>query len=119
MSEAKTYHGSCHCGRVSYDVETALQPLITCNCSICAKSGTILTFVPASAFKLHSGEDNLTDYQFNKKIIHHLFCKTCGVRSFARGQGPDGTQMVAINVRCLDDVDVSALSPMPYDGKNA
>lgn len=119
MSDAKTYRGSCHCGQVSYEVETSLQPLVSCNCSICAKSGSILTFVPESTFRLKTGADNLTDYQFNKKIIHHLFCKTCGVRSFARGKAPDGTPMIAINVRCLDDVDVSTLSPMPYDGKNA
>ena len=119
MSYAKTYRGGCHCGRVSYAVETSLQPLVSCNCSICAKSGAVLTFVPESAFKLTSGEDNLTDYQFNKKIIHHVFCKTCGVRSFSRGKAPDGTPTVAINVRCLDDVDVSTLSPMPYDGKSA
>lgn len=119
MSEAKTYEGGCHCGRVRYEIESALEPVISCNCSICAKSGSLLTFVPESAFKLHSGDDNLTDYQFNKKIIHHLFCKTCGVRSFSRGLGPDGTPMIAVNVRCLDDVDVSKLSPMPYDGKSA
>ena len=38
--------------------------------------------------------------------------------SFARGTGPDGSQMVAVNVRCLDEADVGALKPMPIDGKS-
>jgi hypothetical protein len=53
-----------------------------------------------------------------QKIVHHLFCHTCGVGSFAKGRAPDGTEMVAVNVRCLDDVDLGQLTPTPFDGKN-
>lgn len=119
MAEAKAWTGGCHCGRVRYEVKADLAQVISCNCSICQKTGTWLTFVPAVDFKLLSGEGDLTDYQFNKKIIHHLFCKVCGIRSFACGVGPGGQEMVAINVRCLDDVDLSGITPMPYDGKYA
>lgn len=111
------YQGGCHCGRVRYRVKTDLATTVTCNCSICQKTGTILTFVPAGDFELLSGEDALTDYQFNRKVIHHLFCKTCGIRSFARGQKPDGSEMIAVNVRCLDDIDLASLSPRSFDGR--
>lgn len=119
MADKKTYTGGCHCGAVRYTAATALEPVIACNCSICTKAGYWLTFVPESDFQLLSGADNLSDYQFAKKQIHHLFCKTCGVRSFARGSAPDGTAMIAINVRCLDGVDLSAVTPLPYDGKSS
>jgi hypothetical protein len=59
----------------------------------------------------------LIDYQFNKKVIHHLFCRQCGIGSFSRGKAPDGSDMVAINVRCLDGVDPTALEITPFDGK--
>lgn len=118
MSEAKTYTGGCHCGNVRYEVTTDITSVISCNCSICSKTGTLLAFVPASQFKLLSGESNLHDYQFNKQVIHHLFCATCGVRSFATGTGPDGVEMRAVNVRCLDDVDLSALQIKAVDGKS-
>lgn len=114
MSE---YQGGCHCGRVTFRVKTDLATTVTCNCSICQKSGTILTFVPTSDFELLSGADNLSDYQFNRKVIHHLFCKTCGIRSFSRGRKPDGGEMVAVNVRCLDDIDLASLSPRSFDGR--
>lgn len=115
-----TQRGSCHCGAVRYTVEADLsEPGITCNCSICSRSGTILSFVPAGAFQLDSGEDQLTDYTFNKGVIHHLFCKTCGTKSFARGVGPDGSEMVAINHRCLDGFDPGTANTTAYDGRNA
>ncbi len=114
---ATTYRGCCHCGAVRYTVEIDLgKPVTQCNCSICSRTGTLLSFVPASAFKLEQGEDVLTDYQFGRKNIHHLFCRICGVRSFARGQGPKGP-MAAINARCLDDVDPSKLPVQFFDGK--
>jgi hypothetical protein len=120
MSEAKTYSGGCHCGQVRYQAKVDLSaPVIGCNCSMCGRTGTLLTFIPAEQFTLLSGQDSLTDYQFNKKKIHHLFCKVCGVKSFARGVGRDGSEMVAINSRCLDDVDVAQLNVKSFDGKSA
>jgi hypothetical protein len=116
--EEKTYTGGCHCGKVRYEVTTNLAPVVACNCSICSKKGYLLTFVPAEKFKLLSGEDSLTDYQFNKRVIHHLFCSTCGIQSFGRGTSRDGKDTRSINVRCLDDVDPKALDITEFDGKN-
>lgn len=115
MTDTRT--GGCHCGAVRYRVDIDLsQPVISCNCSICVRTGTLLAFVPSERFTLEQGEEHLTDYQFNKHVIHHTFCKTCGIRSFARGTGPDGP-MVAINTRCLDDIDVDGLTVHAVDGK--
>lgn len=117
MAEMTTYTGGCHCGAVRYRVSMKLEGALTCNCSICSKTGTMLAFVPATEFDLLSGADALSDYQFGKKRLHHLFCKHCGVRSFGRGAMPDGTPMVAVNVRCLDGVDLDAVRIEKFDGK--
>jgi hypothetical protein len=118
MAEMKNYAGGCHCGAVRYEAMVELGRVIECNCSICSKKAHLLAFVPAAQFTLVAGEDALTDYQFNTKRLHHLFCKTCGVQSFASGSAPDGSKTYALNVRCLDDVDLSTLDVMPYDGKS-
>jgi hypothetical protein len=118
MAETKNYSGGCHCGRVRYETTTDPSQAIACNCSICAKHGLWLTFVPPQHFKLLSGLDDLADHQFNKHIIHHLFCRTCGVESFARGKSRDGKDMFAINVRCLDGIDIAKLKPKPLDGRS-
>jgi len=117
MTDATTHTGGCHCGAVRYEVTADLGRVIECNCSICSKTGSLLAFAPTSQFRLLAGADHLTDYQFAKKQIHHLFCKTCGIRSFARGTGPDGQPMVAVNVRCLDGVDPSNLDVTAFDGR--
>jgi hypothetical protein len=118
MAEAKTYEGGCHCGKVRYKVTSDLTRVVSCNCSRCAKLGALFSFVSPSQFDLLAGEDALTDYQFNKKTIHHLFCSACGVESFARGTARSGQELVAINVRCLEDIDLTALDLTPVDGKS-
>lgn len=116
--ESKTYKGGCHCGAIRFNVETDLGKVITCNCSMCARAGTMLNFVPAEQFTLEKGEEALSNYHFNKKVIDHLFCKHCGIKAFARGKGWDGKAAVGVNIRCLDDFDQLKVEPMPYDGKS-
>jgi hypothetical protein len=114
----QTYSGGCHCGRVRYQVTTTLEPVLACNCSICQKRGALWTYVAPAQFKLLSGQGELSDYQFNKKAIHHLFCRNCGIASFATGRGEDGSEGVGINVRCLEGVEIEALALMPFDGRS-
>jgi hypothetical protein len=118
MPDLRTYKGGCHCGQVRYEVTMDLKQVVACNCSICTKRGFLFAFVEPQQFVQHSGGEGLTDYQFNKHVIHHLFCPVCGVESFARGTAPNGREMVAINVRCLDDVEVSTLPVTPFDGRS-
>jgi hypothetical protein len=121
----QTYTGGCHCGAVRYEVSADLpyrgkesaDAVIECNCSHCHAKGLMLAFVPATQFTLHKGEDELSEYRFHNKKISHLFCRHCGVQSFARGNKPDGTPVVSINVRCLDNVDTSTLTINPFNGK--
>jgi hypothetical protein len=114
----QTYSGGCQCGKVRYEATLELGEVISCNCSRCARLGWLLAFTPAPNFKLLSGEDGTSEFQFNKHIIHHLFCSTCGIQSFARGRGRDGSEMVAINVRCLDGIDPDALPVKKVDGRS-
>jgi hypothetical protein len=114
----KIYTGGCQCGKVRYEAAIELGEVIACNCSRCGRLGSLLAFIPASDFTLTSGEGDLQDFQFNKHVIHHLFCKTCGIQSFARGTGPGGAEMVAINARCLDDVDIDTLEINKVDGRS-
>jgi hypothetical protein len=118
MSNLTTHHGGCHCGAVRYTVEIDLAtPALSCNCSMCGRAGGLLSFVPADKFTLDQGADSLTDYLFNKHVVHHTFCKTCGIKPFARGKGPKG-ETVAINLRTVDGLDVFAIPTTQYDGKS-
>jgi len=113
------YTGSCQCGAVAFEVDVDISAPIACNCSRCRRLGTILAFAPASDFTLLRGEGATTEYLFNKHAIHHLFCTTCGIESYAFAKAPDGTDTVAINVNCLDGIDPRALDFKVYDGASA
>ena len=117
MAEAKRYSGSCHCGNVKYEVTTDLAKVMECNCSHCSRKGFLLNFVPVQQFTMVQGEDALGAYRFNKHVVEHLFCKTCGVQSFARGKRADGAAMVAVNVRCLEGVEPSTLTISQVNGR--
>ncbi len=93
--------GGCHCGAVRFEALLADRvEAVTCNCSICAMTGFVHVIVPESRFRLLSGEDHLTSYGFNTRTARHLFCRTCGVKSFYRPRSnPDGW---SVNARCLD-----------------
>ena len=114
----ETYKGGCHCGAVQYELTTELNGAMECNCSICAKRGALWAFAKPEQVTMLKGDAVLSDYQFGKKRIHHLFCDNCGVGSFSRGTGPNGNVSYAINVRCLEGVDPSKLKITPFDGKS-
>ena len=117
MSQA--YSGSCQCGNVRYEVQMDLGEVLACNCSRCGRLGALLAFAPATQFKLLSGAADLTKFEFNKHMIQHQFCSTCGIQPFAIGTHPKtGAKMAAINVRCLDGVDVDSLKVRKVDGKS-
>jgi hypothetical protein len=119
MAELKNYTGGCHCGEVRFEVTADLGNVVACNCSICQKRGALWTSVSPEHFALRAGSDDLRDYQFGRKVIHHLFCPQCGVGSFSRGTSPkSGQEMVVVNVRCLDDVDITGLKVTPFDGRS-
>ena len=118
MPSSTKHSGGCHCGTVRYEVEIDLAGVLACNCSICTKHGFLWSFVPEAQFTLLSGGEGLTEYRFHKHVVHHLFCATCGVESFARGKMPDGSDVVALNVRCFDDIDIGSLTLTPVDGRS-
>ena len=113
MPQTKTYTGGCHCGMVRFECTSDLAVVTACNCSICTKKGLHLAFLPPKSFQLRAGEDNLKEYLFNKHAIRHQLCIDCGVDVFARGQKPDGTEVVALNVSCIDGIELAQLAMTP------
>ena len=112
----QTMVGGCHCGRVRFRVTGNLDRVTECNCSICAKKGFLHLFVLPAEFELLSGRDDLTTYRFNTGTAQHTFCRHCGIHPFyVPRSDPD---KIDVNVRCLDGIDLSAIVPKTFDGKN-
>lgn len=112
-----TYTGGCHCKKVRYEVNLELNDVLECNCSLCQSKGLLLAFVPSDDFKILSDENALTEYRFNKFVLAHLFCRYCGVQSFSYGE-KDGVKMVGINARTIDNIELTDLNRVPFDGRS-
>lgn len=108
--------GSCHCGNVAYTLDAEPREAMECNCSICRRKGYLLAFASPDQFTLETPRDALTTYTFGNHAIQHMFCKTCGCAPFGEGTGPDDQTMVAINLRCAENVDLSQVNVTQFDG---
>ena len=118
----KTYRGSCHCGAVRFEADLDLaQPSFRCNCSICRRTRFWPAVAGPEAFRLLSGESELTQYLFHSRKNHHFFCRHCGVRAFGVGTETPVGKMYGVNIGCLDGVSEEELSRIPVtcvDGMN-
>lgn len=112
------YKGGCHCGKVAFEVEGELAGAMACNCSICSRKGSLLWFVPRDRLRVLCAEEDAATYTFNKHVIKHRFCRNCGLHPYGEGIGPDGQSMAAINVRCLQSIDLASLPVEHFDGRS-
>lgn len=111
------YKGSCHCGRVAFEVEGTIDSALSCNCSMCQRKGSLLWFTSRDNLHLTTPDSNANTYEFNKHVIKHRFCPNCGMHPYAEGVAPDGKKTAAINLRCLEDFDFTSLPVHHYDGR--
>jgi hypothetical protein len=112
----KAWQGGCHCGAVRFEVTADIGEVVDCNCSVCAKKGFLHLIVEPEKFRLLKGAEALVTYRFNTGTARHTFCGTCGIHAFYTPRShPD---KVDINVRCLEGIDLAALTVVPFDGQN-
>ena len=113
-----TYTGSCHCGRVAFEVEGEIDGGMACNCSMCSRRGSLLWFVPKQDFRLTTPESAAATYTFNKHVIKHRFCPTCGIHAYGEALDPKGNPTAAVNLRCVQGIDLDAIPVHHFDGKS-
>ena len=112
------YKGSCHCGNIAFEVEGQVDNALSCNCSMCQRRGSLLWFAPRSSLRLLTPEINASTYLFNKHAIKHNFCGVCGIHPYGEGKSPDGTETAAINIRCIEGIDLESIPVHHYDGRS-
>ena len=108
--------GSCHCGAVRFSFEAEITVAEVCNCSICARSGYLHSYVTPERFRLITGDDAMTDYRFGTRVARNLFCSTCGISAFRRARSDPN--LIDVNLRCVEGLDVETLPIETFDGRN-
>lgn len=109
--------GGCHCGAVRFEIDVpAAVEVLDCNCSMCAKTGFLHMIVLHGDFRLLSGADQLSSYRFGTGAAEHLFCSTCGIRSFY--QPRSHPEAWSVDFRCLDQDHEIQAEIEDFDGRN-
>ncbi len=111
-----THHGSCHCGRVKFELTSTIDRVMECNCSICRRKGALWHGATDDTLRIVSGEADLMLYQFGTEKAKHYFCRHCGVHPFSRPR-LDPSRWV-VNVRCIDGLDLASLKVGLFDGEH-
>ena len=102
-----TYQGSCHCGRVRFEIDATLDHVRVCDCSVCKRRGALIHRVEEQDFRLHTPIEDLRVYTFNTHTARDYFCATCGILPFRRPR--TAPEAWGINVRCLEGVDFDVI----------
>ena len=110
----KNHHGSCHCGKVKFELVTDLNPALRCNCSLCKRKGTPMVTAQDGSFKLTAGEDSVSLYQFNSLAARHHFCKICGI--YTHHNPRSNPSLTRVNAGCLEGVEPLTLETELVDG---
>jgi hypothetical protein len=111
------YKGSCHCGKVAFEVEGEIKGAMACNCSMCQRRGSLLMFSPRDKLRLLTPDADASTYLFNKHTIKHRFCAACGIHAFGEGTDPKGNAIAAVNIRCIEGIDLESIPVQHYDGR--
>ncbi|OBT87940.1 hypothetical protein VE02_04545 [Pseudogymnoascus sp. 03VT05] len=112
---SQTYTGTCHCGHIRFSITSSLPDVVSCDCSICIRRGALIQRIPDAAFhpisptaaSLEDGTHGLIEYRFNTMVARDYICPVCGILGFRRPRL--GMGVWAINVRCLEGVEVEKL----------
>jgi len=105
----ETYTGSCHCGAIRFEADIDLaEGSNRCNCSYCAKVRVWFAFAKgAERLRVLDGS-GASEYRWippghSESHLTFTFCRTCGVRTFARGELESlGGTFHAVHVPTLD-----------------
>jgi hypothetical protein len=112
----KTFHGSCHCRRIQFEVDLDLAAGTSkCNCTNCWKKRWWSAKAKPEDFRSLAGETELSGYKPGQATGHRGFCKHCGVipYNWVDPQPWNDGAYVSINVSALDDLDPADLVAAP------
>ena len=118
LSIMKTYRGSCHCGRVRFEVDAEIDHVRVCDCSVCRRRGALNHRVPKENLRLLTSWNDLVVYQWGSRTAKDYFCSVCGILPFRRPSDPTSQEVTegvepfdgwAVNVRCLEGIDLESI----------
>ena len=89
----RTYKGSCHCGRIRFEVDADLDHVRSCDCSVCSRRGALIHRVGKDKLRLLVPWESMTLYQWRSQTARDYFCPMCGILPFRRPSDPTAQEL--------------------------
>jgi hypothetical protein len=112
--------GTCHCGNVSWTLNTPPKSTTACNCTICRRYGVLWAY-GYIRHDIHIAGETRAYRRANGGVIDFHFCPNCGcvTHYVAVNPGEDGRQWTAVNLRLTEPELIAALPIDHFDGLNS
>ena len=91
----------CHCGAVRIEMDAAPETVTACNCSMCAKLGTLWAHYRPDQVRIEAGPDTIGDYVWGDRMLTFHHCRTCGCATHWSPTDP-GVDRMAVNARLVE-----------------
>jgi len=131
-----TLTATCHCGATRIELPALPEDIKECNCTYCHRTGAVWGYYKSEDVKIISAEHDAV-YSASGALNQHHFCARCGGNTY--GSSPDWallfnndgtrksgmtdqipqTRIVSINLRMVEDLDLSTLNIVKVDGRHA
>jgi hypothetical protein len=109
--------GACHCGKVSWALDTPPESVTACNCTICRRYGALWAY-GYIRYDIHISGDTDQYRRSDGGAIDFHFCSNCGCTTHyvAVKPGEDGRHWSAVNLRLTEPELVADLPIDHFDG---
>ncbi|MEL7013227.1 MAG: GFA family protein [Pseudomonadota bacterium] len=109
--------GSCHCGAISWRLDTSPESVTACNCTICRRYGVLWAYGHID-HDIHTTGATRTYRRADGGAIDFHFCGRCGcvTHYVATCAGEDGRHWTAVNLRLSDPEQIADLPIDHFDG---
>jgi hypothetical protein len=91
--------------------------VLDCDCTLCQKRGGSAAFHSRKRFHHEYAARKSRQLQIQQACDRSSFLPDCGVSPFSEGTDPKGNKMVAINMRCVEDVDPARWTSKIFNGR--
>lgn len=118
MDKAQIYKGSCHCGNVQFELAKMPEWLVSCNCSICKRLGTIWAHAETSDITLKYDTGATMAYVWGDKTLAFHTCKKCGCTTHWENLDDSKYSRMGVNFRMCTKYDISDFKVRNRDGAN-
>ena len=107
---------ACHCGAVRFEIAEAPTYVAECNCSICAKLGTLWAYFHPDQVASSGTPERTRAYVWGDRTLEFHSCSTCGCTTHWQAIDGSNANRMGINARLMEGLTPQDVELRHFDG---